>query len=122
MPVKLLLDEHLRGPAWHALVRARETRYPELVVTCVGEPVDLPLSTPDEAILDWADRNGFLLISSDFRTMPGHFAARLASGKRSSGVLLVRSDRGLHDTLEYLLAVALCSDPHEWIDRFETSS
>lgn len=117
--VQLLLDEQLRGLPWTALLHRRESTHPHLIVTRVGDPPDLPLGTADPQILDWAERNGYVLVSADFRTMPGHFAERLAGGLRSAGLIMVAVDQDLTDALDYLLLVVELTDPHEWVDRIE---
>ena len=117
--VRLLLDEQLRGLPWRALLHRRETTHPDLIVTRVGDPPDLPLGTADPGILDWAERNGHVLVSADFRTMPGHFAGRLASGRHSAGLIMVPADGDLPAAIDYLLLVAELTDPHEWVDRIE---
>src|SRR3712207_4456080 len=105
MPVRFLLDEHLRGRPWHAMVRRRETTHPDLIVTRVGDPPDLPLGTADPEILLWAERNGYLLVSSDINSMPAHHARHLASGRHRHGVLLVPPAHELGDVVGHLILV-----------------
>lgn len=101
------------------LVRLRETTHPSLIITRVGDPPDLPLGSDDPAILDWAERKGYVLVSADFATMPGHFGDRLKSGKHSAGLIMVAANERLPAAVDYLILVTELSDPHEWVDRIE---
>lgn len=97
-----------------------QVSHPELDFTRVGDPSDLPLGSPDAVVLEWAAAKGYVLVSADMKTMPGHFAQHLvAQGKASAGLILIPSSHELPATINYLVIAALCSDPHEWIDNIE---
>jgi hypothetical protein len=100
MPLRFLLDEHLRGPLWHAVQRHNAQGGLPVDVVRVGDPPDLPLSSTDEAILLWAEREDRILITEDVHTMPSHLTQHLQTGRRSPGVFVV----GLGCTISQLLA------------------
>jgi hypothetical protein len=87
-----------------------------LDVTRVGDPADLPLGSQDPDILRWAEREDRILVSLDKKTIPGHFAAHLATGHHSPGVFLIRPAESVRAVLSYLVLAAYASDPSEHQD------
>jgi hypothetical protein len=116
VPVRFLLDEHFRGTLWRAVGHHNRRGIDPVDVVRVGDPPDLPRGSPDPDILAWADRNGRVLVSADWGTMPGHFADHLAAGGHSSGLFLVRPRTALADVVAFLAAAAHASDPADWAD------
>jgi hypothetical protein len=51
-----LLDEHLRGPLWLAILRHNSQGGLPIDVVRVGDSPDLPLGSTDLDILLWAER------------------------------------------------------------------
>jgi hypothetical protein len=49
--------------------------------------------------------------------MPGHFAAFLARGNVSPGVLMVPQDVPVGLVIESILLIWIASEPDEWTDR-----
>ncbi len=94
--------ENLRGPLWAALRRGNDRRALPLEIACVGEEIDLPLGMSDPELLLWAEQQGFVLISNDARTMPGHFAAHLGAGHHSQGVFLIALPVSISEIVEAL--------------------
>ena len=68
--LQFVLDEHLRGQLFYAIVHHRQRSPYPLDVECVGDPLDLRLGSSDPAILSWAERTGRILLSFDRNTMP----------------------------------------------------
>src|SRR5262249_21013057 len=102
MPLRYVLDENLRGPLWAALQRANARRALPREIACVGEEVDLPLGTSDPELLRWAEGHGFVVVSSDVRTMPVHHRARLQAGRHCAGVFLIELPSSIPRILEAL--------------------
>ncbi|MGH2501022.1 MAG: DUF5615 family PIN-like protein [Ktedonobacterales bacterium] len=71
----------------------------------------------DEEVLARTAEVGRVLVSHDYRTMPGHFADFLASGRHSPGVLLLHQQLPIAQAIEALLLVWDASAPEEWRDR-----
>src|SRR3990172_93648 len=92
MPLGFVLDEHLRGPLWLAILR-HNLRGGELAldVVRVGDPPDLPLAAGDASVLLWAEREARILITEDRQTMLGHLRDHLAAGHHSPGILIPRA-------------------------------
>jgi Domain of unknown function (DUF5615) len=117
MTLRYLLDENLRGPLWAALERSNVRRDLPLEIACVGDEPDVPFASDDSEILLWAEARGFVVVSSDVRTMPGHFAAHLPAGHHSPGVFLVALPCSIPDILEALFYYSDASDKSLWWDR-----
>ena len=86
--VAFLLDEHL--PL--ALVNAILATEPTVDVTCVGQPGGPPKQTPDPVMIEVAEREGRAIVTFDKKTMPGHAAAHVASGRHTFGVFVFTDD------------------------------
>lgn len=117
MEPSYLLDEHLRGPLWRAVVwHNRRGVYPVDVVR-VGDPPDLPLGTEDPQLLLWAEQEGRVLVTIDRRTIVRHLETHLHAGRHSPGVFLIRRNTPFSRIAEFLVVAAHASDSHEWTDR-----
>jgi hypothetical protein len=117
MALRYLLDENLRGPLWEALRRANGRRVHPLEIARVGEDADLPLSMGDPDLLLWAEQHGFVMISNDARTTPGHFAAHIDADHHSPGVFLIPLPAYVPEILEALFYYADASDDDVWRDQ-----
>jgi hypothetical protein len=91
--LRFLLDEHLRGVLWLAILRHNAQGGLPIDATRVGDPPDLPLGSSDPDILLWAQREDRILITQDVHTMPGFLAGHLQSGQHSPGVFDRATDR-----------------------------
>jgi hypothetical protein len=114
MALRFLVDENLRGPLWAAINRVNAGRALPLEIACVGEKPELPLGISDPEVLLRGEQHGFVLISNDLRTMPGHFAAHLASGRLSPGVFLIALPVSIPEILEALFYYADAADDDTW--------
>jgi Domain of unknown function (DUF5615) len=113
MALRYVLDENLRGPFWQALQRECARAVPRVEVTRVGDPADLPLGTTDRDLLLWAEREGRVIVTIDYQTMPGHHADHLASGRHSCGVFILRPHQPWPVLLRELVTRAQTTDPAE---------
>lgn len=87
-----------------------------LDVVVVGEPPDLPNSSPDPDILIWAERDGRIVLTVDYSTMPVHLTDHLAAGRHSPGVLCVRRGSSMDSVIESLVIVAYAGRPDDLAD------
>src|SRR5262245_32601251 len=119
MPLRHVLDEHLRGALWSAIQAHNARGVDPIDVVQVGGPADLPLGTPDPDILLWAEREGRLFVTRDTNTVPGHLADHLASGHDSPGVLILRR---LHVSVPQavfaLALIAHAGDPTDYVNCY----
>jgi hypothetical protein len=106
MPLAFLLDEHLRGPLWQAILRHNLRGENLLDVVRVGDPDDLPLSADDSTVLAWAEREDRLLLTEDRHTMPAHMQDHLESRHHSPGILIVRTEQSMRMVIDSLKLIA----------------
>ncbi len=66
-----------------------------MVILTVGHEPAPPLKTPDPAILQWIEQEGFILVSRNRRTMPRHLRDHLAAGGHIPGIMLLRRHASL---------------------------
>ncbi len=109
--IRFLSDEDFNG----RIVRGLLLRKSDLDLVRVQD-VGLR-GADDEVILDWADKNGRLLLTHDGRTMPKHLRSRLAAGAHVPGVLIVDDLAPINACVEDTLRVAECSDEGDWEDK-----
>ena len=116
MPLRFVSDEHLRGKFPRAVRHHNDGGGHPVDLTTVGDPPDLPLGTPDPAVLAWAEENDRILITHDVGTMPGHLADHLAAGRHSPGVMVLRDGFSLAEIVAYLELAAHAGDPADYAD------
>jgi len=116
MALAFVLDEHLRGPLWHSILRHNLIGDYTLDVVRAGDAADLPLGARDSEVLLWAERQSRLLITEDRHTMASHLHRHLAGGHRSPGILIARFGIGMRQLLECLILVAHAGQPSDFAD------
>ena len=116
MPLRFVLDEHLRGPAWSVVRRHNATAESPLDVVRVGDRDCVPLGTDDPAILQWAEHEERILVTRDQSTMKSHLDQHLSAGHASPGIFMIRAHGQLCAVIEFLELADQLSDPHEWRD------
>ena len=109
--LRFLLDEHLRGPLWVAIMRHNAQSTLPVDVVRVGDPPDLPLGSSDPAILLWAERESRILLSEDLHTLPGHLAEHVQAGHRSPGVFMIHRGCSIGQLVNHLELVAHVGEP-----------
>lgn len=120
MALLYLLDEQLRGGRlWQAIQQHNALGLYPINVVHVGDPADLPLGTPDLAVLQWAERQWRILVTRDWHTIPGYLAQHLRAGRRSPGIFLIRKHCTVPQILSYLVITAYAADPAACQDRIE---
>jgi hypothetical protein len=67
-------------------------------------------------VLAFAAREGRILVSHDFQTMPRHFR-QFSRNERSPGVLLIRQDLPIREAVESLVLIWEVSESDEWENR-----
>ena len=72
---------------------------------------------PDEEVLALAAREGRIVVSHDFATMPNHFA-NFVIGQLSPGLILVSQSFSVSHAANSLYLVWEASEAAEYINRF----
>ena len=107
--MRFLLDENTAHVIRDGLIR----RHPEVEFRVIGRDGVPPLGTKDEEILEFLEREGYILVSSNRSTMPIHLEAHLQEDRHIPGILLLRprfSYREIIDTLELILLAGVTED------------
>ena len=84
--IRFLIDEDTS----HVIRDGLRHHQPEIEVRVVGGENAPPKSTPDPVILQFLEREGFILITSNRSTMPTHLNDHLKHGGHVPGILLLR--------------------------------
>ena len=110
MRIRFQADADLR----QVLVAAVRRREPAIDFQTANEARLAGLEDP--AVLSLSARERRILVTHDWKTMPGHFARFIASGT-SPGVLIAPQSLSLGETVEELLLIWALTEPKEWADR-----
>lgn len=114
--LRFLLDEHLRGPLWLAILRHNALGGLPIDGARVGDAPDLPLGSDDPTILLWAEREGRILLTEDVHTMPGHLTAHLQSGHHSPGIFVINIGCSIGEIVCHLELVAHAGQADDYQD------
>ncbi len=105
--VRLLADENIKNQLIRGLLR----RNPEIDIVRVQ---DAGLAGADDiAVLDWASREGRVLVTFDVATMPDAAYKRVSEGLPMPGVVAIPWSTSLSQAIEDLLLLAEASLPDE---------
>jgi len=114
--LRFLLDEHLRGPLWLAIVRHNLQGGLPIDALRVRDSPDLPLGSDDPTILLWAEREGRLLLTEDVHTMPTHLSQHLQAGRHSPKVFVIAAGYTIGQLLNSLELIAHAGDAADYSD------
>jgi hypothetical protein len=112
--LRFLLDEHLRGVLWLAILRHNAQGGLPIDAVRVGDPVDLPLGSPDPEILLWAEREGRILLTLDVNTIPGFLVQHVQAGHHSPGVFVIGVGCSIAHLVNHLELVAHAGNPADY--------
>jgi len=101
--LKLLVDENLD----QRILRGLQLHIPDLSYSIVQESG--LAGAQDPALLDWASENHRVLVTHDRRTMLRAVQARMRSGQKTAGVVIVKKEVPLIRAIEDLLLLIECS-------------
>ena len=74
-------------------------------------------AAPDPEVLEWAAREGRIVVTDDVATMPDYADDRLRAGARMPGLILARQSLSIGVVVEDLHVIAACSDDDEHENR-----
>jgi hypothetical protein len=94
------------------IVRGLRRRNPELDIVRVQEAGLSGAVDPD--VLEWAAREGRVLLTHDVATMTRHAYERVAAGRPMPGVFQVSRGVSVSLVIEDIFLVAECSAEGEW--------
>jgi predicted nuclease of predicted toxin-antitoxin system len=109
--IALAIDENFD----HHILRALVRRVPSLDARTV---FDAGLKGADDpTVLEWAAREGWVLLTHDVRTMTRFAYERIARGEPMPGVIEVRARAPTGEVIDDLLLIVECALNDEFRDR-----
>jgi len=109
---RYLIDESVRLSVVAGLRRAE----PAIDVWRVGQSGMPPFGALDPEILAFCEKERRMLVSLDRASIPVHAAAHHATGRHTSGMLLVTRRCSLRQLIDDLLLIWTASEAEEWPD------
>jgi predicted nuclease of predicted toxin-antitoxin system len=103
-----LADENFRGD----FVRGLRLRKGDLDILR-AQDVGLE-GAGDDAVLAWAASNNRIVLTHDRATMPDFAYARVGSGQRMPGLLVLNDRMSVNLAIRELLLAETCADESEW--------
>ncbi len=113
MTVTFLADENFSGRILRGLLREN----PTIDVIRVQDTV--LYQAEDPVVLEWAAKEGRVLLTHDIETMRKYAYERVAAGLPLAGVLLIRGEASIGQVIDDLLVIAGASDPLDWAQKVE---
>ncbi len=111
--VCFLLDENVH-PMYRSELLKRERT---LVIWRVGMLGAPPRGTTDPDILDWCEKQAFLLVTNNRASMPSHVKDHLGQGRHIPGIIVMNDKMTVSETVEDLLLIWAASGENEYADR-----
>jgi hypothetical protein len=109
--IRFLLDENFNGK----IVRGLRARKPNVDMIRVQ---DTEISGADDpTVLEWAAKEGRILLTHDLDTMTKYANDRIEQGLPLAGVIFVRDTLPIAKVIDDLLTVLGASEAGEWENR-----
>lgn len=106
--LRLLFDQDFN----HNILRGLFLRLPNLDgVTALQAGLN---EAPDPKVLDWAARQGRIVVTHDVNTMPDHVYQRIGRREPVIGVFVIPQEFPIGEAIEELEALISCSFEGEW--------
>jgi len=99
--IRYLLDEDTPHAIRDQLIRLQ----PDMEILAVGDEKAPPFGTLDDELLRWVEKEGYILVSRNRRTMPKHLHRHLEAGGHVPGIFLLRSRYSVGEVIEDLLLI-----------------
>jgi len=104
----LIADEDFNGRIIRGL-RRRVAALDLVRVQDIGR-----MGAEDAELLEWAAREGRVLVTHDANTMTWHAYARVAAGDPMAGVIVAAQDLPIGVIIEDLVLIAECTETVDW--------
>ena len=111
--IRFLIDEDTS----HVIRDGLQHRQPEVEVRVIGGEGAPSIGAKDEEILEFLNRETYILVSSNRSTMPVHLQAYLQKGGYIPGILLLRPSTSYRQIIDTLELIWFASTPEDLQDR-----
>ncbi len=98
MKLRFLLDEHVN----RAIQRQLRRLDLQIDVLAINDPDAPPAGLSDPEILLWIEERGYILVTENRSTIPGHLADHYAPGGHVPGIFWLRPHASLGSIIEEL--------------------
>lgn len=105
-----LLDEHVDPAIIDAVLLLDE----RVNIERVGGEWGPPLGTKDPDLLLWCEQYHTILVTADWKSMPGHVVDHYAAGHMHWGVFRIRPGASLGALAQALYLFSIASEAEEW--------
>ena len=111
MKPRFLLDEHVN----RAIQRQLRRLDPKIDVLAVNDPDAPAAGLSDIEILSWIEKRGYILVTENRSTIPGHLEDHYGAGGHIPGIFWIRPNAGIGLIIEelYLIWTAFTADEYE---------
>jgi predicted nuclease of predicted toxin-antitoxin system len=109
--IRFLLDENFNGK----IVRGLRSRNPDVDMIRVQDTKTSGAFDP--TVLEWAAREGCILLTHDLATMTKYANERITQGLPLAGVIFVHDTLPIGKVIDDLLAVLGASEARDWENR-----
>ena len=109
--IRFLADENFNGKILRGVRRER----PDADVLRVQDTTIY--KAPDPEVLEWAAREGRVLLTHDIETMVGFANERIATGLSMPGVIAARDTLTIGQVIDDLLLILGASEMSDWDSR-----
>ncbi|MBC6478789.1 MAG: DUF5615 family PIN-like protein [Hormoscilla sp. GM7CHS1pb] len=113
MSLRYLLDENVE-PSYKTQLARRNS---EIIMWVVGEPSAPPRGTLDPEILLWCEEYGFVVVTNNRASMPGHLRDHINEGRHVPGIFILGKNLSFGQNLEELIFLAEASFDDEYRDQ-----
>ncbi len=107
--LRLVADEDFNN----RIVRGVLRRNPRVDIVCVNDVPSLG-GSDDPVVLEWAAREGRLVLTHDQNTMTKHARERIVAGQSMPGLIVVPQTLSIGQAIEETLLLDECSEEGEW--------
>ena len=108
--IRFLIDEDTP----HAIRDGLWRYQPKIDIRVVGDDLAPPLGTKDPEILEWIEKEGFILVTSNRNTMPAHLKEHLKAGRHVPEILIIDRTVSYGEIIDDLFLVWEASSIEEY--------
>jgi hypothetical protein len=112
MKLRFLLDEHVN----RAIQRQLHRLDVNIEVLAIGDAGAPPAGTSDPDILIWLEEKGYILVTENRSTIPGHINDHFDANRHFPGVFWIRPGTHIGTLVEELYLIWFASEAEEYQD------
>jgi len=111
MTLQFAADENFNND----IIRGLQRRDPDFNIVRIQDTE--AYQAEDPIVLQWVSDNNCLLLTHDVKTMAKHVYERIAEGRFTSGVFVIKDSLPIGKVIEEILAINEASEADEWSNK-----